>query len=139
MSRVRLTRDFPHPPAKVWRALTEPEVMGRWGMAPKGYRPQVGTRFRLEGTPNRRWRGWVDCEVLEVRPGELIRYSWDADGKMPVTEMTIQLEPLGDATRLTLEHSGFIGVAGFVFGRMVMLPGLRHSLRGLARVLGETR
>ena len=139
MSRVRLTRDFPHSPAQVWRALTEPDLMAKWGMAPSGYRPQVGARFRLEGTPNPRWRGWVECEVLEVRQGELIRYSWDADGKMPVTEMTIQLEPLGDATRLTLEHSGFKGVAGFVFSRLVMLPGLRHSLGSIAHVLGEMR
>ena len=47
MSDLRLVRDYPHPPAKIWRVLTEPPLMALLGMRPEGYAPVVGTRFRL--------------------------------------------------------------------------------------------
>ena len=35
MTDVRIVRDYPHPPAKVWRALTDPDLMALWGMQPE--------------------------------------------------------------------------------------------------------
>jgi uncharacterized protein YndB with AHSA1/START domain len=123
MTDIRIVRDYPHPPANVWRALTEPELMGRWGMRPEGYLPVVGTRFRLIGKANPGWRGFVECEVLEVREGLMLRYAWDDDGKGPPTQVTYRLEPHAGGTRLTVEHSGFRGVRGFIFAKLIMTPG----------------
>jgi uncharacterized protein YndB with AHSA1/START domain len=67
MTNIRLVRDYPHSPAKVWRALTEPELMALWGMRPEGFAPVAGTRYKLYGKPNRMWRGFIECEVLEAR------------------------------------------------------------------------
>ena len=35
---------YPHPRAAVWRALTEPALIGKWLMTPEGFAPVVGTR-----------------------------------------------------------------------------------------------
>jgi uncharacterized protein YndB with AHSA1/START domain len=123
MTDIRIVRDYPHPPENVWRALTEPPLMERWGMRPEGYSPTVGARFRLIGKANRGWRGYVDCEVLEVRDGAMLRYLWDDDGKESSTQVTYRLEPHGGGTRLTVEHSGFRGIRGFVFAKLIMTPG----------------
>lgn len=41
LTEIRVDRFFPHPPAKVWRVLTEPELIGRWLM-PGDFRLEVG-------------------------------------------------------------------------------------------------
>ncbi len=128
MSEIHLVRDYPHSIQKVWRVLTEPHLMALFGMRPEGYAPVVGTRFRLVGTPNPAWRGFVECEVLEVRERELLRYRWDDAGKGKVTEVSYALSSHAGGTRLTLAHRGFTGVGGFVFTRLVMGPGLRKML-----------
>jgi len=123
MTVVRVARDYPHPPAKVWRALTDPALMAQWGMRPEGFAPVPGTRFRLFGKPNRAWRGFVDCQVLEAREAELLRYRWDGDGKSTPTELAYRLEPRAGGTRLTIEHRGFLGLRGFIFAKLIMTPG----------------
>ncbi|TIO38389.1 MAG: ATPase, partial [Mesorhizobium sp.] len=58
------------PPEKVWRALTEPELLAAWLM-PNDIKPAIGERFAFAG-PN----APIECEVLEAEPGKLLRYSW---------------------------------------------------------------
>jgi uncharacterized protein YndB with AHSA1/START domain len=128
MSDLRIVRDYPHPPSKVWRVLTEPPLMALLGMQPEGYSPVVGTRFRFVGKPNPGWRGFVECEVLESREPSVLRYSWDDDGKGRPTHVAYTLEPHAGGTRLTLEHTGFTGVSGFLFTKLVMGPGWRKTL-----------
>jgi uncharacterized protein YndB with AHSA1/START domain len=128
MSGLRLVREYPHPPWKVWRALTEPTLMALWGMRPEGFSPVAGTRFRLVAKPNPNWRGFVDCEVLEVREPALLRYAWDGDGKGSPTELSYRLEPVAGGTRLTVEHTGFRGVGGFVLAKLIMAPGWKKMV-----------
>jgi uncharacterized protein YndB with AHSA1/START domain len=128
MTSIHAVRDFPHAPAKVWRALTEPQLMALWGMRPEGFAPIVGTRYKLFGKPNRLWRGFVECEVLEVRVPELLRYSWIGSEGADATEVSYQLEARAAGTRLTLEHTGFTGIGGFVFVNLLMRPGINRML-----------
>lgn len=124
MTDVRIVRDYPHPPKKVWRALTDPALMALWGMRPVGYAPVVGTRFKLVAKPNPGWRGFVECEVLEAREPSLLRYSWFGDDKPVATFVTYRLEPHGaGGTRLTFEHAGFRGIGGFILAKLMMTPG----------------
>jgi uncharacterized protein YndB with AHSA1/START domain len=74
MSNVRIMREYPHPPAKVWRALTDPDVIPLWtssgrGGRPEGFSPVVGTRFRFVAKPRPGWRGIVEWADL----GHLLR------------------------------------------------------------------
>jgi uncharacterized protein YndB with AHSA1/START domain len=139
MSDIRIVRDYPHPPAKVWRALTDPALMALWGMRPEGFAPVAGTRFKLVARPEPGWRGFVECEVLEAREPSIIRYSWlgDDDSKKK-TQVTYSLAPHGAGTRLTFEHTGFRGVGGFLLARLMMGPGWKTMLsRALVAVLDD--
>ncbi|WP_326626612.1 MULTISPECIES: SRPBCC family protein [unclassified Streptomyces] len=89
-----------HPPAAVWRALTEPELHARWWAA-GDVRPVVGHRFTLDMGP---W-GQQACEVLAVEPERLLRYSFAPDSLD--TTITWRLQAEGTGTRLFLEHAGF--------------------------------
>jgi uncharacterized protein YndB with AHSA1/START domain len=129
VSGIRLVRDYPHPPAKVWRALTDPALIARWGMRPEGFAPVVGTRFRFVARPNPGRRGFVECEVLEVRPPSLLRYSWVGNEKSPATYVAFRLEPHEGGTRLTFEHTGFVGAGGFALANLIMKPGWKKTFR----------
>lgn len=128
MTDIRIVREYPHPPAKVWRALTVPALMALWGMRPEGFAPVVGTRFKFIAKPQPGWRGFVECEVLEARAPSVLRYAWvgDEDGKP--TYVTYALEPHEIGTRLAFEHTGFRGVGGFLLAKLMMGPGWKKML-----------
>jgi uncharacterized protein YndB with AHSA1/START domain len=127
VSAIRIVRDYPHPPAKVWRALTDPALIALWGMRPEGFSPVVGTRFKLVGKPNRGWRGFVECEVLEAREPSVLRYSWIGNDKSPTTTVTFKLASHAGGTRLSFEHTGFKGIGGFFLAHLIMKPGWRKT------------
>lgn len=130
MRDIRIVRDYPHSPRKVWRALTDPALIALWAMRPEGFSTEVGTRFRLHGTPNSKWRGFVECEILEARAPSVLRYSWIGNEAQEPTEVTFRLEPRGTGTRLTFVHTGFVGVQGLVFATFIMAPGWKKVFDG---------
>ena len=72
MSDIRIIRDYPQAPGKVWRAVTDPELIPQWtatgqGARPVGFEPVTGNKFQFVAKPVPGWRGIIDCEVLEVR------------------------------------------------------------------------
>ena len=97
---IRCDQFIAHPPAVVWKALTEPDLHARWWAA-GDVRPVVGHRFTLDMGS---W-GQQPCEVLAVEPERMIQYSF-AEGSLDTT-ITWRLEPEGTGTRLLLEHAGF--------------------------------
>lgn len=91
---------FDHPPARVWRALTDPAMMRRWFMD-CDFKPELGHRFTLDMG---QW-GTTHCEVLALEPERLLKISWQ---NPPIdTTVTWQLAPEGRGTRLRFEHAGF--------------------------------
>ncbi len=98
---IRLEQYIDHPPAKVWRALTEPGLHAKWWAA-GDVRPVVGHRFELDMGPQ---FGKQPCEVLAVEAERLLSYSF-APGSLGTT-ITWRLQPEGKGTRLFLEHKGF--------------------------------
>lgn len=103
---VVIERDMPHPPEKIWRALTQPHLMEEWLMK-NDFRPQVGHRFNLTGE----WGGVLDCEVLTVEPGKTLAYSWNFAHEDEAYDLrsvvTFTLAPAGGGTRLRVEQAGF--------------------------------
>jgi uncharacterized protein YndB with AHSA1/START domain len=89
-----------HPPAVVWRALTDPELQARWWV-PGDIKPVLGHRFSLD------MGAWGDqpCEVIAVDPERLLAYTF-AEGSLDST-IAWRLEAEGSGTRLFLQHSGF--------------------------------
>jgi uncharacterized protein YndB with AHSA1/START domain len=141
MGTIHITREYPHSPEKVWRAVTDPELIPRWtvigrGGRPEGFSTEVGTRFRFVGKPLPGWNGIVECEVLEAREPSLLRYSWSSGDAGDLTEVTYRLERLGAGTRFSYEHTGFTGIGGLLLAKVVLGPVRRKMLDdGLAPVL----
>jgi len=142
MSEFHIVNDYPHSPVKVWRALTDPALIPLWtatgkGGRPVGFAPAVGTRFQLVARPTPGWSGVVECEVLEVREPSLLRYSWRGDADDDLTQVTYRLEPRGDGTRFTWDHTGFTGVGGFLVSRLLASVRRRMLGVGLPAVLAD--
>ncbi len=99
-------RVFPHPPEKLWRALTESRVLAQW-MMNNDFEPEPGRRFQFRADPMPKWNGIVDCEVLVVAPQRRLSYNWGVgSGELQwVVEWT--LTPVDGGTHLRMEQSGF--------------------------------
>lgn len=102
---VVVEREIPHPPEKLWRALTQPHLIAEWLMK-NDFKPVVGHSFRLSGD----WGG-VDCEVLTLEPNRTLSYTWDHphdDAAFDLRSVvTFTLTPTDMGTRLRMEQTGF--------------------------------
>ena len=97
--------DLPHAPAKIWRALTEPELLAEWLLPVIDLNLTPGAAFTFRRDPLPGWDGTVNCRVLEVDAPRKLRYAWVV-GDMD-TVVTFTLTPMGSGTRLVLVQSGF--------------------------------
>src|ERR1700689_945838 len=103
MSEIHIVRDYPHPPAKVWRAVTDPALVPLWtvtgaGGRPEGVAPVVGTKFRLLAKPKPRWSGAVAGELLGHVRRKMLRV-----GLPPVLDDLDESGPLRPGS--TLRHT----------------------------------
>jgi uncharacterized protein YndB with AHSA1/START domain len=105
--------DLPDPPEKVWAALTDPQLLAQWLM-PNDMRPEVGSRFRFEPSAESP-DGPIECEVLEMRPNQLLRYTWRTAADEPegddhpldsIVTFELTTTPAG-GTHLRVIHAGF--------------------------------
>ena len=103
---VVVERDIPHPPEKIWRALTQPHLVAEWLMK-NDFTPAVGHRFNLRGE----WGGVLDCQVLAVETHKMLSYTWNHAHSDPAFSLnsvvTFTLTPTGAGTRLRMEQKGF--------------------------------
>jgi uncharacterized protein YndB with AHSA1/START domain len=142
MSDIRIVRDYPQSPAKVWRAVTDPELVPLWtatgrGGRPVGFSAAVGTQFQFVGKPVMGWRGIVDCEVIEACEPSLLRYSWiGGEGEKP-SYVTYRIDPQDGGTRFTFEHTGFTGLGGFFMARLLGQVRTKMLTVGLPAVLND--
>jgi uncharacterized protein YndB with AHSA1/START domain len=142
MSGFQIVNEYAHPIDRVWRALTDPELIPLWtseglGGTTEGFQATEGTHFRFVAKPQPFWRGVVECEVIEARPPALLRYTWVGDAGEPPSVVTYELEPRRGATRFTFRHAGFRGVGGFVVSRVLERVRTRMLDVGLRRVLDD--
>lgn len=142
MSEFRIVRHLHHPIDRVWRALTDPELVPRWtttgrGGTPEGFGLEVGRRFRFVGRPTIGWDGIVRCVVLEVAQPRLLRYSWQGAPDGPITQVTYLLEPSASGTLLSFSHAGFHGLGGLVMARLLGRVRRKMLDRAFAPLLDE--
>jgi uncharacterized protein YndB with AHSA1/START domain len=141
--------EYPYPVGQVWRALTEPELMGLWimnfdqdeGEMTTDFRPVVGADYRIEARKGRGWRGYVVGKVLEVVPKKRLVYTWAHSTYQDANPARVEftLEPTAKGTRVRMVQTGFPGWKGWFvlkgsqMGWKKMLDsGLRAVLDGAA-------
>ena len=124
---------YPHSPERVWRALVDPVELAAWLM-PNDFEPVVGKEFKLEtGSAE---VGTIQAEVLEIDEPRLLRCRWT--GGFGDTQVTFELTPEGDGTRLRVRHDGWSEPlpsehAGFTTGWVEKLD------QDIPRVLADTK
>lgn len=130
---VVIEREMPHPPEKIWRALTEGALVKDWLMD-NDLQPVVDHRFRFRATPAPNWNGIIDCEVLVVEPNTKLSYSWASLGVESVVVWTLVATDGG--TMVRMEHSGFrpdqeANFKGANYGWQKFIGGLERVVAGL--------
>lgn len=110
---VAIDRVLPAPPEAVFEAITTPEKFALW-MGPEGSKVTVeemsltlGGRlqFRVklpDDGPEFTLFGFYE----EIEPPRRLVHSWAMEGDEEVSTITFDLEPVGEGTRLQLNHHG---------------------------------
>ena len=107
---------YPHPPDRVWHALTNPAALADWLM-PNDFQPILGHRFRFRTDPAPGFDGIIHCQVTELDPPRRLAFTWKTAALDTLVILT--LEPAPDGTRLTLEHKGFRGLKARLIGSIL--------------------
>ena len=97
--------DLQHPPEKVWRALTIPQLLAEWLLPVADLRLEPGAAFTFHTQPVGGWDGRVNCRLLESEAPRKLSYTWVV-GDMD-TVVTFTLTPTASGTHLSLVHTGF--------------------------------
>ncbi len=123
-SAVRFERRLPHPPEKVWRAITEPAHLAAWFPATVELELRLGAQVRFDfgdgagPTP--------DGVITALDPPRAFGFSWGAD------LLSFELHADGTGCRLVFTHTfdDRAGAASFASGWQVCLDALGALLDG---------
>lgn len=80
---LRFERRLNHPVARVWRAVTEPDELERWFVAPVDWKPEAGEVFEALGQTGR---------ITELEPPRVIAWVWGDE------LFRFDLEPAGEGS-----------------------------------------
>ena len=119
---VRLSRTIAAPPARVYRAWLDPELLKRW-MAPGA---RTAPRVEVDERPGGRFAVWqaddsgdiggMEAEILELVPDERLSFRWSFVGPDRAadpdreTRLTVALREVDEGTELTLVHERLDGL-----------------------------
>jgi len=118
---IEVRRRFAATPERVFDAWTEPGILLEWWSASPSHRPglaevdlRVGGRYRLSMIDGDGVETVIGGEYVEVRRPARLAFTWsweagDEDTTGGTTSLVeIDFEEDGDATLVTLRHSGLV-------------------------------
>lgn len=97
--------ELKHSPAKVWRALTNPELLAEWLLPAIDFKLETGAEFTFKTQPYPGWDGTVNCRMLEIEEQRKLSYAWTVP--FLDTVLTFTLTPTASGTHLSIVQSGF--------------------------------
>ncbi len=118
--KLTVTQQVNAPPRRVFDAWLDPRLLGKW-IGPRAWvesceavvlEPRVGGRYELITQP-RPVPGREPCKAgvsgvyREIDRHTRLSFTWRRDGDDYETLVTVQFEPSGTGTRVTLTHEGF--------------------------------
>jgi uncharacterized protein YndB with AHSA1/START domain len=138
---IVIERIMPHPPQKIWRALTESSLIAQWLMQ-NDFESRAGAAFTLRARPMGNWNGIVHGEVTTFEPPKRLVYTWKggttgnaAHGSALDSLVEWILTPVPGGTRVRMEHSGFTSQNDSAY--TTMSGGWPTVLERLQRVASE--
>ncbi|MBW4536848.1 MAG: SRPBCC domain-containing protein [Pleurocapsa minor HA4230-MV1] len=73
--QVKLNIFYPHPPEKVWQALTDCRILNAW-MMNNNFEPCLGHKFKFESNSLPGIITIIHCEVVELNKPKRLAYTW---------------------------------------------------------------
>ncbi|GAB5490666.1 MAG: SRPBCC domain-containing protein [Phototrophicaceae bacterium] len=134
---IVLEREYAYPIEMLWEALTDSEAMGDWLM-PNNFQPYVGHCFTFRTSASIGFDGIVHCEVITVSRPTKLAYTWQGGMMKVPTTVTWRLREIAIGTHLTLEHTGFEGLAGVALSHLLGM-GWRKMLETRLRKILDKR
>jgi uncharacterized protein YndB with AHSA1/START domain len=130
---VSLTLELPHPPDKVWRALTDPVLLEQWLLPVLNLNLETGAPFQFKTQAFPGWDGTVSCRFVEIELHRTLKYTWAIPGLDTV--VTFTLTPTEAGTRLSILQTGFTSsqkreLGGARYGWNMMAGKLFTLLKG---------
>lgn len=129
MNRIlRFERYLRHSPERVWKALTDSKALSEWYLE-NDFRPVVGHRFTFRPAPETGFEGTLYGEVILVEEPLRLVYTFRGGPMKRETVVTWTLTPDGAGTRLTLQHTGFIGLSDVALNTVMNICPSRFLFR----------
>lgn len=100
-----IERTLDAPTDTVWQAITDRDQMKEWYFDLAEFKPVVGFEFRFNGGSEEETYVHL-CKVTAVEPGKKLAYTWKYENYPGESEVTFELFPEGDKTRVKLTHTG---------------------------------
>jgi uncharacterized protein YndB with AHSA1/START domain len=117
--QIKLNIFYPHPPEKVWQALTDCRILNTWMMS-NNFKPCLGHKFKFEGEgcggflriPNRvvesnslpGIKTIIHCEVVELEKPKRLAYTWQDEITREPSLVIWKLNPVEGGTQIQLSH-----------------------------------
>ncbi len=106
---IERTAELPHPVERVWAALTDPAIFGRW------FAQSASWELREDAPMTISWEehGTAPGVIVAVEPMTRFAFRWGSDdrplepGESTLVEWTLAPTDDGGGTTLTLVESGF--------------------------------
>jgi uncharacterized protein YndB with AHSA1/START domain len=110
---LTMTRRFEATPQRVFEAWLDPEQVAQW-MGPRGFRADVNQLDARTGGAYAITMHMSDGSSVQVsgiykeitRHTRLV-FTWKWQNDMQDTQVTLTFKPVGKATDMTIEHTGF--------------------------------
>jgi uncharacterized protein YndB with AHSA1/START domain len=111
-----IERTYAAAPARVFAAFADPAAKARWFEGPAGWKLEirevdfrVGGKERVRGVFPDGLASDFQCTYHDIVPDQRIVYAYDmyhGEKKLSVSLATIEVEPAGGGTRLTVTEQG---------------------------------
>jgi uncharacterized protein YndB with AHSA1/START domain len=101
--QVKLNVFYPHPPEKVWQALTDCRVLNAW-MMPNNFKPRLGHKFKFESNSLPGIKTIIHCEIVELEQPKRLAYTWQDEITKEPSLVIWQLNQVEGGTQVQLSH-----------------------------------
>jgi uncharacterized protein YndB with AHSA1/START domain len=100
---VKIDVFYPHPPEKVWKALTNSRALAAWLMN-NNFEPRIGHKFQFYDDSLPGLKMTIQCEVIELDEPNRLVYTW-RDGLTEESYLAVwTLTKQEEGTQLQLRH-----------------------------------
>lgn len=106
MDSFELEVDYNAPINKVWRALSKKDLLKKWYFDIPDFKAEIGAKFFFSGWSE--GKEYIhNCQILVVKPENLLVYSWTYEGYKGISEVRFVLIKRDEGrTKLLFKHSG---------------------------------